>query len=299
MGGKTCLILGRYFALGSALTFGGALTALVSYFVAHIVVFAAIGIACVIVGLTSISLPEQALANEATNALLNGAALVLEPLLEEVRAKRAMTGKNRPGRVKEQDSSEVEGEEEAEEPPKRAKSIYLPPELDDARNTVKVYIPLIEEEQTTVDEMRGAPTKILPGDSQKGILVTTATAGLGLVREVRDENQDAESALQYVLVESSELCSSVKMSQLDDTIIAEMETVKVSSESAAYVELLGSLPTSIAATVLAIREKSPIILVDEKIAATKTIAQFRVLAKPKVQEQEREEDARDNAAQLV
>ncbi|HZD11893.1 MAG TPA: hypothetical protein VE177_00035, partial [Candidatus Binatus sp.] len=114
-------------------SFGTAL-AFYSYFLAGSVPLAALGISCIILGFTILSLPRQVRGGPGMRAMLQGASLEVEALLEQ---------------------SSVE------------KATYLPP-VDGGG--VSAYIPLTPGGRTlSLNEMRRAP-KTLNGNGQTGML---------------------------------------------------------------------------------------------------------------------------------
>lgn len=283
------MIFGRYFFLGLALTSAGTTTSVVSYFVAHVVPLTALGVAAIIVGLTAASLPEQVTASYAMKALLRGSTLGIEPLLDEIqtRRERARPRQGTPNLASKYSLEDLESDELSSQG-EVSRAIYLPPKLkgpnsysespssEDER--ASVYIALGHFIPSSVEEMRLAPTLLLPEDkAQVGIRVFTAGAYLGQVAEIGNEDIAIEDALQHILVESAELCSSVRASEIEDTVVVQIDNVKVKPESELYRDLLGSLPTSLAASVVAAVRSAPVVIADEDITPSKTIARLQVL----------------------
>jgi hypothetical protein len=282
------LILGRYFFLGLGLSFAGSTTSIVSYFLAHVIPLTALGIAVVIVGVTAATLPEQVTASPAMKILLRGSTLGLDPLLDEIQARRRQnleksnSENNNNASTSKNYLRDLEKEEEPIGPTQDNVliAIYLPPTFEKNGSNdssvpqderASVYVPLRSSVPTTLDELKAAPATLLPEDrAQEGIRIFTPGAYLGQVKEIRTEDMAIEDALQYVLVESAELCSSVRASEIEDTVVVEIDDVKVQSESKSYRHLLGSLPTSLAASVVAV-------ITDEDITPAKTVARFQVL----------------------
>jgi hypothetical protein len=292
------LIIGRYFFLGIGLSFVGTTTSVVSYFLAHIIPLTALGIAAVIVGVTAASLPEEVSASYAMKTLLRGSTLGIDPLLEEIEKRQQIPGNqgnslqsSSPSPagyplhdLEEIDADEEEGDEEKSFKQRRSalRAIYLPPKPkgqvkkeDDARGSV--YVPLVDHIPSTLDEMRAAPTTLLPEEkAQAGIRVYTPGAYLGLVEEVNGEDVTIEDALQYVLVESAELCSVVRAAEIEDTIVLEIDDVKVEPESRSYRNVLGSFPTSLAACIVSTVKGAPVMITNEDITPTRTVARLLI-----------------------
>ncbi len=287
------MIFGRYFFLGLGLSFAGTTTSVVSFFLAHLIPLTALGIAAVIVGVTAATLPEQVTGSYAMKVLLRGSTLGIDPLLDEILARRGKTSNpnlQNPNPAGNYALEDVEGEKREEGGPKQGKiprAIYLPPKMKESSIATKspsederssVYIPLRDHILPTLEEMRAAPATLLSEDkSQDGIRVFTAGAYLGQVAEIRGEDVTIEDALEYILVESAELCTSVRASEIEDTIVIEIDDVKVEPESESYRTLLGSLPTSLAASVVASIRGVPVVIANEDIAPTKTVARLLIL----------------------
>jgi hypothetical protein len=274
--------------LGLALTSAGTTTSVVSYFIAHVIPLTALGVAAIIVGLTAASLPDQVTGSYAMKALLRGSTLGIDPLLDEIRTRTgtAKPGPETPNPAWKYPLQDLESEQRRTQV-SVFRAIYLPPKYYGVNSGNKsasederasVYIPLSNVIPTTMDEMRLAPTLLLPeGAEQEGIRVFTAGAYLGQVAEIGNEDTTIEDALHYILVESAELCSSVRASEIEETIVVELDNVKVEPESESYRDLLGSLPTSLAASAVATARAAPVVIADEDIAPTRTIARLLIL----------------------
>lgn len=293
---------GRYFFLGLGLTFTGTATAIVSYFQAHVIPFAALGVAIVILGVASVSLPDQVKASGAMKALLQGSTLGIDPLLDEIGER--MRRRTQMARVAASSSSSADwrdalsdaegpepegvgrGEEERDGENRRSiGAVYLPPDprrsLDsgDYEGEASVYIPLNNQAlPVTLEEMRAAPLTLLDErNTQAGIRVFTAGAYLGQVPEIRGEDTSIEEALQHLLVDYAELCSLVRASEIEDTIVVEINDVKLRPESRNYRDFLGSLPTSLAASLVCVMKDAPVMVADEEVTPAKTVARLSIL----------------------
>jgi hypothetical protein len=290
------LILGRYFFLGLGLSFAGSTTSIVSYFLAHVIPLTALGIAVVIVGVTAATMPDQVTGSRAMKVLLRGSTLGMDPLIDEIQTRRQQNSEksyaetNNNSSASKNNLRDLEREEEPVSPIQDniLTAIYLPPmfEKDGSNGSssvpqderASVYIPLARNAPTTFNELLVAPTTLLSKDkAQEGIRIFTPGAFLGQVNDIRKEDMAIEDALQYVLVESAELCSSVRASEIEDTIVVEIDDVKVQSESESYRHLLGSLPTSLAASVVAVVRAAPVVIRDEEITPAKTVARLQIL----------------------
>lgn len=279
--------------MGLGLSFAGTTTSVVSFFLAHLIPLTALGIAAVIVGVTAATLPEQVTGSYAMKVLLRGSTLGIDPLLDEILARRGKISNPNaqiPNPAWNYSLEDAEGEKRDEGGPKQGnipRAIYLPPKLKEPSIATKspsederssVYIPFADHIPPTLEEMRAAPTTLLSEDkSQDGIRVFTAGAYLGEVEEIKSEGVTVEDALEYILVESAELCTSVRASEIEDTIVIEIDVVKVEPESESYRTLLGSLPTSLAASVVSAIRGGPVVIANEDITSTKTVARLLIL----------------------
>jgi hypothetical protein len=294
------MIIGRYFFLGLGLSFAGTTMSVVSFFLAHLVPITALGLAAVIVGVTAISLPEQVSGSYAMKTLLRGTTLGIDPLLVEIEKRRMTASRNEIAKkgitTGSLDDLESDDQESGRDQLK-VRAIYLPPKLkeeyggpkrsssalaissapdEDERSSV--YIALSDFVPEGIDVMRAAPTELLSEDeAQQGIRVFTAGAYLGQIEEIRDRDVTIEDALNYILVESAELCSSIRAYEIEDTIVLEIDDVKVESETQTYRNLLGSLPTSLATSAISAMKKAPLVVTNEDITPTKTVARIQVL----------------------
>ncbi len=225
-------------SLGLA-SFGAVLT-LYSYFIVHVVPFAALGISCIILGFTIISLPRRIGGGPGMRAMLQGASLGLEAMLEQYNVEKAT---------------------------------YLPP-VDGGE--VFAYVPLTHSIETvSLSEMRRAP-KTLSGNGQKAMLVYPVGSELGKIPEFQD-GLSLEERLRYILVESTEICSRVMVEQTGNAIIVGMEGANADIRGQKYGRSLGSLPSSIAACVIAALHDKRVSLLEERKMGNRLIARFQLL----------------------
>lgn len=230
-------ISGKHFSVLVLIGFG-VLLAFYSYYVVSIVSLTALGISCIILGLTALTLPGHAGVGPGMKAMLHGATLSVEALLRQSAVRRAT---------------------------------YLPPVEDGA---VSAYVPLgPETELPSVNEMRQAST-IIGGNDQKGVLVYPIGSELSTIPEFQD-GLSLEERLRLVLVESANLCSSVMAEETGTLTIVGMKGADVSVQGQRYRDALGSLPSSIAACVIATLHEKPVTLVEEKNSGDRLIAVFR------------------------
>jgi hypothetical protein len=214
--------------------------ALYSYFIANGVPLAALGISCVILGFTAVSLPRYIGGGPGLRAMLRGATLSVEALLEQCTVRKAT---------------------------------YLPPHNGGA---ISAYVPVSPETETlSLSEMRLAPKSLIGGD-QKGVLIYPVGSELTTIPQLRD-GLSLEETLRYVLVESANICSRVMAEETESLIIVGMKDADVNIQGQRYLDSLGSLPSSLAACVIASLRNKPVTLLEERKAGDRLIAVFRLL----------------------
>jgi hypothetical protein len=235
-------VAGSYASFGASVALFGVAVSLVSYFALFSVPFTALGVACVIIGLSALSLPEQPVPKRAVRSLLQGAALSIESLLEEFDV--------------------------------RERAVYLPP----MEGLVTAYVPLSHDgRRPTAEEVRAAPRRVVTEAGGVPIL-TLFPPGAEVARAAElGEGQTVEDALSYLLVDVTELCSSVRAAEGDGGFIVEMKGVKEKTEAARYASSLGTIPTSLAACALAMLTGRPVTLEREESDGRRALAQVRLL----------------------
>jgi hypothetical protein len=227
----------------SAIVLGGVGSGLAfySYFVIGVVPLAALGFACIILGFSIVSLPRQVSGGPAVRVLLQGSILSVEALI----------GKSSVGRA-----------------------TYLPPAGD---GLVSAYVPLNGgAENLSLEEMRRAPRSMVK-EHQEGVLVYPVGSEFSRIPEFQD-GFSLEDGLKYILVESTDLCSRVMAEETGKTIIVGMKDPETDVEGQIYRDSLGSLPSSLAACVIATLHEKPVTLIEERKSGDRLIARFRLLA---------------------
>ncbi len=227
----------------SALVLGGVGTGLAfySYFVIGVIPLAALGFACIILAFTIVSLPRQVSGGPAVRVMLQGSILSVEALL----------GKSSVGRA-----------------------TYLPPAGD---GVISAYVPLNGgAENLSLEEMKRAPRSLLK-DHQEGVLVYPVGSEFSKIPEFQD-GFSLEDGLRYILVESTDICSRVMAEETGNTIVVGMKDPETDVQGERYRDSLGSLPSSLAACVIATLHEKPVKLVEERKSGDRLIARFRLLA---------------------
>jgi hypothetical protein len=214
---------------------------LYSYFVAGVVPLTALGIACIILGFTTLSLPRHLGGGPALRAMLQGATLSVEAVLGQSRVGRAT---------------------------------YLPPAGD---GMVSAYIPLgSKATNLSLEEMRRAPKSLVEND-QSGLLVYPVGSQLSRIPEIKD-GISIEEGLKHILVESLNICSRVMTEENGNVIVVGMKDADTDAEGQRYRDSLGSLPSSLAACVIATLQDKAVTLLEERRSGDRLIARFKVLA---------------------
>jgi hypothetical protein len=222
-----------------ALTALGTILTVYSFLLTRIVFLEALGVSCIILGFTALSLPRHTTSDRSVHTMLQGSSANLEALLEPYSVGRAT---------------------------------YLPP-IDGG--TVSAYIPLgLDASPLALNEMRKAP-KGTVGKDQKGVLVNPVGAELGKMPEVQD-GVSLENTLRFVLVESAALCSQVSSKESRGLVYLHMRRVRGRILGSKYQDSLGSLPSSLAACIIATFLNSPVMLIEERKTGSDLVARFRV-----------------------
>jgi hypothetical protein len=232
----------RYLSFGAGVAAFGAVLAAVSYYLLLSVPFAALGVACVILGGATLTLPESPVPSGAVRGVIHASVMNVEALLEEFDV--------------------------------HEKGVYLPPR--DGQSVA--FVPLsVNPHPPAYEAVAGAPRRLLSDAGGVPVLMVVPP-GSELVRAAElSEGSGVEDAIQYVLTEVSELCSSAKAVVSGDRLVVEMKGVKVKTEAAKYLASLGSIPASIAASVAATVLKRGVTLESEAIVGKDSTATFRVL----------------------
>jgi len=222
------------------LTSFGTVLALYSYFIVHVIPLVALGISCIILGFTALSLPRRIGGGPGLRAMLQGATLGVEALLEKCNVGRAT---------------------------------YLPPENG---GVIFAYVPLSSQpESVSLNKMRQAP-KILVSNDQRGMLVYPVGSELNRIPEFGD-GLSLEERLRYVLIESADVCSRVMVEQTGNLIVVGMSGAVMDIQGQKYQSSLGSLPSSLAACVITTLHDKPVTLMEERKTGDRLIARFRLL----------------------
>ena len=232
----------RYFAFGAGIASFGAVVAFVSYYFLLSVPFAALGVACVILGGATLTLPESPVPSGAVRGVIHASVMNVEALLEEFDV--------------------------------REKAVYLPPKDGQA----VAFVPLaVNPHPPEFEAMLDAPRRLVSEAGGVPVLLVIPP-GSELVRAAElSEASGLEDAIQYILTEVSELCSSAKAVVTGDRLVVEMRGIKLKTEAAKYLVSLGSIPASIAASVATTVLKRGVKLESESLEGRASLATFLLL----------------------
>jgi len=231
--------LDRYQALALVLTGFGLPLAVFSYLILFNVPLTALGFACVILGATAAFIPSSPVPAATVRAMVEGASVNIEALLEEFNA--------------------------------RERAVYLPPR--DGR--VYAYVPLTPNPGTDAAwAAQKAPMRVVTeADGEPGLLVFPP--GSEIVRlSLLSPEAGVEDALSHVLVDFMESVESVKAVRDGGRVVVDMKTARAETEFPRFRKTLGSMSTSTAGCVLSTVLGAPVILQSEQVEEGKIRAVF-------------------------
>ena len=193
-----------------------------------------------ILGVTLLLLPDSPVPAHQIRAMMEGACVNIEALLEEF---------------------------DVEE-----KAVYLPPR--DGR--VYAFAPLSSNPGVDVRGLERAPLRVITEVSgEPGLFVFPP--GSEVVRlSVLSDDYGVEEALNYVLVDFLEAVESVKAVQDDGRLVVEMKVPRVETEFPRFQRVLGSMPSSLAGCVIARVLVEPVVFSGEEVDGRKIRAFFEV-----------------------
>ena len=155
------------------------------------------------------------------------------------------------------------------------KAVYLPPSEDRTYS----YIPLSSNSgNLDLEKVTSAPRRIIT-DSGGSPGLFVFPPGAELIRNSGiDRSMGLEAALSFVLVDFVEVVDSVEVLREMDEIEVRLRDPKLNTDFTTYRRVLGSIPTSIAGSILAYSIDSPVRFTGERREEKETIARFRVVS---------------------
>ena len=231
-----------YSVFGAGVASFGAVVAYLSYFVLYSVPFTALGVACVILGGSTMTLPEHPIPKGAVKGVIHGSVLNVEALLEEFDTKE--------------------------------RALYVPPK----DGVAVAFVPLSGDRDIPSYEALSAAPRRLVSEVEGVPLLMVVPPGSELARagELAGDSS-VEDALEYVLVDTAELCSSVRAVSAENRWVVELKGVKVKTEAAKYLHCLGSIPASVAASVITTVTQRGISLASEELDARRSVVIFKMM----------------------
>ena len=231
----------RNTSIGMGFSIFGALFALFSHFIVLDVTLTSLGLACLIFGITVILIPSNPVPRSEIMRLVEASCVNIEALLEEY------------------DATE--------------KAVYLPPR--DGR--VYAYVPL-GSGLGNLDEIMKAPLRVLTrtrGDP--GLFIFTPGSEFTRLHSLNSES-GLEEALSLILVDTVEAVESLRALEDLSRVMIHLTNPRVDTIHPRFKSVLGSLPTSLAGSVLTAVKDAPVLLVEEIMAGRILKAEFKVLS---------------------
>jgi hypothetical protein len=228
-----------YSEAGYSLVGFGAIVSVVSYLVIQSVPLTALGLGSVMVGLAALLLPPKAIPTSLVKAMLQNSSTNIEAILEEYDA--------------------------------HGKAVYLPPR----DGYVTAFVPLKDVPVMEVAAAGDIPLRVLSAaGGTRGVTVFPPGSELPKAYEAYQEGS-FDDLLRLVLVDSTELASSVRTSREGDAVVIEITGPRVRPDLPRFNRCLGSLPTSVAACTLSYKEGRRVVVEKEELAEGKVTAVLR------------------------
>ena len=233
--------LDRYAEFGIILSIFGLALSLFSYYILFNVTLTALGIACIVLGLTIILTPSNPIPKSVVHLMLENSCINIEALLEELNIKD--------------------------------KAVFIPPK----KERVRAFIPLISNpEPPATTHLLEAPDRILTEVDGKPCLMLFPPGSELVKMENLTQDSSLEGSLRAVLVDLAEVTRSIKAVRNGDLVIVELKGIRTSVDLPRFKRVFGSLPTCIAACVLTTILNAPIKLIEEKPISDGLRAVFQV-----------------------
>ncbi|MCW4050737.1 MAG: hypothetical protein NWE89_13485 [Candidatus Bathyarchaeota archaeon] len=203
--------------------------------------YVSLGLACVILGATILLVPDNPVPRDSVRALVEGATVNIEALLEELDV--------------------------------QSHAFYLPPR----EGRVYCYLPLSEGfDPGNLDRVMAAPLRVVTeAGGSRGVFVFPP--GSEVVRlSMLMEESGVEDALSYVLVDYLEAVDGLKAVETGGNVVVEITRPLMQTEFPRYNDSMGSLVTSIAGCVVSWVLGKPVEFIGEDVLGDVVTARFRV-----------------------
>ncbi len=231
----------------------------------------ALGLATILIGVTAAFLPRQIKASGAMQVMIEDAAISTDKILESV----VLPYLGSPSQ------QEKKKEDEQEQENRTERTVFLPPN----GSTVYAFVPIKDGNSELLDltKMKSAPFAGIasPTSQIDGVLVYPVGATIPSLPELKRGESTTplsiQDALEFVLIESTEVCSALSSSEIGETVIVEMDGIKVNTAGKSYSKFLGSIPASLVASIVATIRAKPVSIVDETDSPDgKKLVRFKV-----------------------
>lgn len=266
--------MNRLNALGLGLVVVGAILAPFCYLVIYSIPLTVLGIALAIIGIVMLLTPQHLIPHQVVKALIIGSINNIEAILEEFNASH--------------------------------KAIYLSPK----EGRIYAYVPLLVNPTlpTSIEIEKARRRVITYVNESPGLIIypqgseVVKLAGLSEISDPESALYNIESNLSYVLLDFTELVSGVRANILKAQFIEpdkeiepdkkseteskkalksarinlELKGVKIQSETPRFTRVLGSLPLSLAACVVAAAMQKPVKILNESRQKRKITALLEV-----------------------
>jgi hypothetical protein len=232
--------IGRYTAVGVGLVVFGALFAEYAFLMLLSVPLTALGISCVILGITTVLIPDSPIPASNIRSMIKGSCLNIEALLEEFNVEE--------------------------------RCIYLPPR----DGKVFAYVPLGTSHGLSNGwQAMEAPIRVVTEVGGESGLMVFLPLSNDMLSSI-EEDTKAEEALNDILVEKLEFLETVKEAGSGDELVVRMSGSRMGTDLPRFKKVLGSLPTSIAGCVLASVFNKPLAFKKEEVSGRVINATFEV-----------------------
>jgi len=156
------------------------------------------------------------------------------------------------------------------------RAIYIPSE---AYGRVVAYVPLrIPEDGLQLRSIAENPRSVIVRQGGSlGVIVNPPRVKFEGGNPGIEDGGNIEALLDYILVEASEIAESVKTARSEESFIIEIYKVRVDIGYQRFRVVMGSLPSCLAAQVVAAALSKPIRIADEKRIGDKLIVHLRIL----------------------
>lgn len=236
-------ILDRDQIIGLILLIFGAWFAAVSYNILNIIPFTALGLACIVLGVSIAMVPDSPRSNQLITTMAESSCVQVEAMLDDTKAKeRAVYSPNNEGKI----------------------VTYIPLNPNYLRNKWKTN----DTSTDMVTTIGSIPTLIVTPPGSEIVRL----AGL----ERGGDESDVEKALTYVFVEFLEAAESVKSYSEGEKVFVLIKKPRISTNFSRFNAVLGSYVTSISGCVVAHVLDKPMRLVDEQVNDAVVRAIFEV-----------------------